>query len=360
MTQAATQQQQTQKPIKYSARLMDPSHVALIDVPDFCPARMGIDQQIRMLEACATLVEELTLREGETDGQGENEGRSYGINLEEALKCLKAEKRRGATGMDWEFGKDKLTLGRYKIRLVEGSASSSPLPKIPHTYIAHITGAVIVEYMEAAKVMGDYMTVTAEADALKFHARGETGEYNDSIAMPSYSTPRKKDAAPELIATGEIKLPTKEEKARKLAEIKQKLADAEASHRRAKKAEDEAKSKWLETCRANQKRNGCECEEPNLCYHAGAPPEYLDRAERAEIGARADVDWARNELRDAKGTKDTPIEATYSIEYVGPLKGILQKYKNELIEVKIGRNKPLQMHLPDIGVFYYLAPRVDS
>lgn len=132
---------------------MDPSHVALIDIswPNSAFAAYSCDSEIK-----------------------------FGVRVDELSKLVKRASK--TDDIELQITEDNqllLTIGsnkRYKVRLIEGSASETPLPKIgfdakvvlPYTSLDRILGDV--------EVVSEYLTMSVGEGKAAFSGRGDSGE----------------------------------------------------------------------------------------------------------------------------------------------------------------------------------------
>lgn len=132
---------------------MDPSHVALIDIkwPNSAFASYTCDSEVK-----------------------------FGVRVDELAKLL----RRATKTEDMELGitednRLQISIGsnkRYKMRLIESSATDTPLPKIS------FDATVILPYASLEKILGDvqvvseYLTMSAGDNKIQFSGKGDLGE----------------------------------------------------------------------------------------------------------------------------------------------------------------------------------------
>jgi len=70
------------------------------------------------------------------------------------------------------IGKNK----KYKMRLIESSASETPLPKIPYDSKIGLSSSMFVKILGDIEVVSDYLSVKATSNTVEFSGKGDTGE----------------------------------------------------------------------------------------------------------------------------------------------------------------------------------------
>ncbi|MFQ5920484.1 MAG: proliferating cell nuclear antigen (pcna) [Nitrososphaerales archaeon] len=136
-------------------RGMDPSHVALIDItwPNSAFERYECDGDI-----------------------------SFGVRIDEFSKLLKrAEKN---DGVELSITEENMLLVKisdgykkqYKMRLIESTAGSTPLPKISFNTRVVLTASAFDKILSDIAVISDYISVESAAGKAVFAGRGDTGE----------------------------------------------------------------------------------------------------------------------------------------------------------------------------------------
>ena len=138
-----------------SFRGMDPSHVALIDIswPNSAFEKYSCDSDIK-----------------------------FGVRIDEFSKLIKrAEKSESIeinisedSMLHVSIGKNK----KYKMRLIESSASDTPLPKIPYDTKLSLTSSSFDKVLGDVQVVSDYLTVDATELQAEFSGKGDSGEVN--------------------------------------------------------------------------------------------------------------------------------------------------------------------------------------
>jgi len=134
-------------------RGMDPSHVALIDIswPNSAFEKYECDSDIK-----------------------------FGVRIDEFSKLIKrAEKNDGIQISISEDNMLLVTIGKnkkYKIRLIESSATDTPLPKIPYDAKIELTSTAFDKILGDVQVVSDYLTITASESSAEFSGKGDSGE----------------------------------------------------------------------------------------------------------------------------------------------------------------------------------------
>lgn len=138
-----------------SFRGMDPSHVALIDIywPNSAFERYECDSLIK-----------------------------FGVRIDEFSKLIKRSDKRDS--VELSINKESmLTLNiqngykkEYKMRLIESSSSSTPLPKLNFNSKIILTASAMDKILSDIQVLSEYITIDCKSDSLRFLGRGDTGE----------------------------------------------------------------------------------------------------------------------------------------------------------------------------------------
>lgn len=134
-------------------RGMDPSHVALIDIswPNSAFERYECDSDIK-----------------------------FGVRIDEFSKIIKRADKKDS--IDISISDENLLLisvGRnkkYKIRLIESSATDMPLPKIAYDTRIVVPSSKFDKVLGDVQVVSEYLTIKASADAVEFSGKGDSGE----------------------------------------------------------------------------------------------------------------------------------------------------------------------------------------
>ena len=134
-------------------RGMDPSHVALIDIswPNSAFEKYECDSDIK-----------------------------FGVRIDEFSKLIKRADKQD--GIEISISEDNMllvTIGKnkkYKIRLIESSATDTPLPKIPYDAKIELTSTAFDKILGDVQVVSDYLTITATESKAEFSGKGDSGE----------------------------------------------------------------------------------------------------------------------------------------------------------------------------------------
>ena len=136
-----------------SFRGMDPSHVALIDIswPNSAFEKYNCDGDIK-----------------------------FGVRIDEFSKLIKrAEKSDGieinisdANMLRVSIGKNK----KYKMRLIESSASDTPLPKISYDSKITLSSSRLDKILGDIDVVSDYLSIKTTPKNVEFSGKGDAGE----------------------------------------------------------------------------------------------------------------------------------------------------------------------------------------
>ena len=134
-------------------RGMDPSHVALIDIswPNSAFEKYECDSDIK-----------------------------FGVRIDEFSKLIKRADKKDSIEISISdqnmlfvtIGKNK----KYKMRLIESSATDTPLPKIPYDSKIILSAAKFDKILGDVQVVSDYLTIhTADSNG-DFSGKGDSGE----------------------------------------------------------------------------------------------------------------------------------------------------------------------------------------
>jgi len=136
-----------------SFRGMDPSHVALIDIswPNSAFEKYSCDGDI-----------------------------IFGVRIDEFSKLIKrAEKSESIeinisedSMLHVSIGKNK----KYKMRLIESSASDTPLPKISYDSKITLSSTRFDKILRDIEVVSDYLSVKTTSENVEFSGKGDSGE----------------------------------------------------------------------------------------------------------------------------------------------------------------------------------------
>ncbi len=134
-------------------RGMDPSHVALIDIswPNSAFEKYECDADIK-----------------------------FGVRIDEFSKLIKrAEKKDGIEISISEQNMLLVTIGKnkkYKMRLIESSATDTPLPKIPYDAKITMASSRFDKILGDVQVVSDYLTMHTADSKADFSGKGDSGE----------------------------------------------------------------------------------------------------------------------------------------------------------------------------------------
>ena len=138
-----------------SFRGMDPSHVALIDInwPNSAFEKFDCDSDIK-----------------------------FGVRIDEFSKLIKRADKRNS--IEINISEDNMllvTIGKnkkYKMRLIESSASDTPLPKIPYDSKITLPASTFDKILGDVQVVSDYLTINSSKSQAEFSGKGDSGEVN--------------------------------------------------------------------------------------------------------------------------------------------------------------------------------------
>jgi len=134
-------------------RGMDPSHVALIDIswPNSAFEKYECDSDIK-----------------------------FGVRIDEFSKLIKrADKKDSIEIGISEQNMLLVTVGKnkkYKIRLIESSATDTPLPKIPYNSKITLSSSKFDKILGDVQVVSDYLTIHTSDSKADFSGKGDSGE----------------------------------------------------------------------------------------------------------------------------------------------------------------------------------------
>lgn len=134
-------------------RGMDPSHVALIDIswPNSAFEKYECDSDIK-----------------------------FGVRIDEFSKLIKrADKSNNIEISISENNMLLVTIGsnkKYKMRLIESSATDTPLPKIPYDAKITMSSSSFDKILGDVQVVSDYLTIHTSDTKAQFSGKGDSGE----------------------------------------------------------------------------------------------------------------------------------------------------------------------------------------
>ncbi len=134
-------------------RGMDPSHVALIDIswPNSAFEKYECDSDIK-----------------------------FGVRIDEFSKLIKRAEKKDS--IEISISEDNMllvTIGKnkkYKMRLIESSATDTPLPKIPYDAKIELSTTAFDKILGDVQVVSDYLTIKAVESSAEFSGKGDSGE----------------------------------------------------------------------------------------------------------------------------------------------------------------------------------------
>jgi len=134
-------------------RGMDPSHVALIDIswPNSAFEKYECDSDVK-----------------------------FGVRIDEFSKLIKRAEKKDS--IEINISEDKMLLvaigknKKYKMRLIESSASDTPLPKIPYDAKIELSTTAFDKILGDVQVVSDYLTIHATESKAEFSGKGDSGE----------------------------------------------------------------------------------------------------------------------------------------------------------------------------------------
>jgi len=135
-----------------SFRGMDPSHVALIDIswPNSAFEKYECDGDIK-----------------------------FGVRIDEFSKLIKRSDKSEAIEISLSDNMLLILIGKnkqYKMRLIESSATDTPLPKIPYDTKISLATNLFDKILGDVQVVSDYLTVKTNATKSEFSGKGDSGE----------------------------------------------------------------------------------------------------------------------------------------------------------------------------------------
>ncbi len=154
-------------------RGMDPSHVALIDIswPNSAFERYECDSDIK-----------------------------FGVRIEEFAKLIKrADKKDDIEISISEQNMLLVSIGnnkKYKMRLIESSATDTPLPKIPYDSKITMAAPKFDKMLGDVQVMSEYLTINTSNSKASFSGKGDSGDVAIDIE-------KETDGVEEITSNGE-------------------------------------------------------------------------------------------------------------------------------------------------------------
>jgi proliferating cell nuclear antigen len=140
-----------------SFRGMDPSHVALIDIhwPNSAFEAYECDTALK-----------------------------FGVRVDEFSKMIRRADKKDA--VEITVGDDSMLhikisnsyRKEYKMRLIESSASSTPLPKLTFNSKVVLTAGAFDKILSDVQVISEYISIESEPKKVEFSGKGDSGEAN--------------------------------------------------------------------------------------------------------------------------------------------------------------------------------------
>jgi proliferating cell nuclear antigen len=147
-----------------SFRGMDPSHVALIDIhwPNSAFQKFSCNDSIK-----------------------------FGVRIDEFSKLIRRGDKKDA--VEVTIGENSTLLIRikngysreYKVRLIESSSSSTPLPKLSFNSRVVLTPSTFDRVLSDIQVVSEYVTLGSEQLKITFTGKGDSGEANITLDQSS-------------------------------------------------------------------------------------------------------------------------------------------------------------------------------
>ncbi|MEW6044320.1 MAG: proliferating cell nuclear antigen (pcna) [Thermoproteota archaeon] len=133
-------------------RGMDPSHVALIDIswPNSAFEKYESDGDIK-----------------------------FGVRIDEFSKLIKRADKTESIEISITDNMLLISIGKnkqYKMRLIESSATDTPLPKIPYDAKIELATLLFDKILGDVQVVSDYLTIKTTESKAEFSGKGDSGE----------------------------------------------------------------------------------------------------------------------------------------------------------------------------------------
>ncbi len=133
-------------------RGMDPSHVALIDIswPNSAFEKYECDGAIK-----------------------------FGVRIDEFSKLIKRAEKSESVEISIAESALLISIGKnkqYKMRLIESSATDTPLPKIPYDVRISLPTLLFDKILGDVQVVSDYLTIKTTTAKSEFSGKGDSGE----------------------------------------------------------------------------------------------------------------------------------------------------------------------------------------
>ncbi|RNJ76871.1 MAG: proliferating cell nuclear antigen (pcna) [Nitrosopumilus sp. H8] len=145
-------------------RGMDPSHVALIDIswPNSAFEKYECDSDIK-----------------------------FGVRIDEFSKLIKRADKKDNIEISIAESMLLVTVGKnkkYKMRLIESSATDTPLPKIPYDAKIVLSSSKFDKTLGDVGVVSDYLTIHMSGSKADFSGKGDSGEVTIDLDKNDEST----------------------------------------------------------------------------------------------------------------------------------------------------------------------------
>ncbi|MCS7141694.1 MAG: hypothetical protein NZ888_05870 [Candidatus Nitrosocaldus sp.] len=200
-----------------SFRGMDPSHVALIDVQLLNSAfehymcdgsirfTVRVDEFLKLLKR-AGKDDSIEISIGYAGTESRRKGKvSESKGGEEVTAVEEGSMEEGEKGETVAITADESMLSikmvskytrQYKMRLIESTSSSTPLPKITFNTRVVMSMSQFVEALKDVEIVSDYITMRCDGSTLQFIGKGDSGD-----AMITFN--KGDEGVEEMISNGE-------------------------------------------------------------------------------------------------------------------------------------------------------------
>jgi proliferating cell nuclear antigen len=104
----------------------------------------------------------------------------FGVRIDEFSKLIKRADKKDS--IEISISEDNMllvTIGKnkkYKMRLIESSATDTPLPKIPYDAKIELSTTAFDKILGDVQVVSDYLTIKAAESSAEFSGKGDSGE----------------------------------------------------------------------------------------------------------------------------------------------------------------------------------------
>lgn len=138
-------------------RGMDPSHVALIDIswPNSAFERYECDSDVK-----------------------------FGVRIDEFSKLIKRADKKDPIEISIEENMLLVNMGRskkYKMRLIESSATDTPLPSTPYDSKMTLSSSQFDKVLGDVQVVSEYLTMKVTPERAEFSGSGDSGEVSIEV-----------------------------------------------------------------------------------------------------------------------------------------------------------------------------------